>query len=346
MIVVGFTGAGTAYGIVTHPGDGEPNLIEWTDRPVDELVGRWGSNASCVVISHNCVVTTKHQGGGIGTGVEIGGVNYRVEKIWNHPGNTNPEDPAYGMVDLRIAQLGGADLDHYVEFYGELDEVDFAGCMVIGGRGVGRGEVLTSNGLTYGYAWEDMVGASNRSLRWCTNEIDSVQENVIASNTNGQVDNIHSYVVADFDDPGATEYEGAVAGYDSGGGWFIKTDSGWELVGLTWGVEHAESEEAWFRLKRNPSLPSPDRMYGLRMSSYAEWARDVLECVDREPPIGDFSGDCKVGVEDVAMFAGWWLEDGCSPENDNCMGRDLNGDERVDFADFAQFAKYFGSESE
>jgi hypothetical protein len=82
------------------------------------------------------------------------------------------------------------------------------------------------------------------------------------------------------------------------------------------------------------------------MSSYSEWAGDVLECVEKAPPIGDFSGDCRVGVEDVARFADWWLEEGCSEENDYCMGRDLNEDERVDFADFGEFARYFGVESE
>ena len=247
MIVVGFTGAGTAYGIVTHPGDGEPNLIEWTDRPVDELVGRWGNNASCVVISPNCVITTRHQGGGAGTGVEIGGVSYRVEKIWNHPGYTNPDDDAYGAVDLRIAKLADADLEHYAELYRQRDEDEFPGGIVIGGWGVGRGETLKSFGLTYGYAWQDDAVERNRHLRWCTNQIDFARDNIRTSNTKGQLDSNHSYVVADFDDPGTTEYEGALAGYDSGGGWFMRTEGEWELVGLNWGVEHAESRQTWFR---------------------------------------------------------------------------------------------------
>jgi len=45
-------------------------------------------------------------------------------------------------------------------------------------------------------------------------------------------------------------------------------------------------------------------------------------------PIGDLSGDCQVGLEDLGLFVGKWLDD-----SDNSA--DLNGDGKVDMADFA-----------
>ena len=62
MVMLSSLLSGTAPAIVLHPGECEPNLVEWTDRPHDDLIGRWGSNGSCVVVSPNCVVTTMHQG--------------------------------------------------------------------------------------------------------------------------------------------------------------------------------------------------------------------------------------------------------------------------------------------
>src|SRR3989304_9329776 len=87
-----------AQAIILHP-EGEPNLAAWTDRPDDDVVGRWGSNASCVAIARNCIVTTHHQGGGASTSVQIAGVTYSIAQIWNHP-----------TADLRLVRLFGANL--------------------------------------------------------------------------------------------------------------------------------------------------------------------------------------------------------------------------------------------
>jgi len=65
----------SALGIILHP-DGEPNLVTWIDRPSDDVVGRWGNIASCVAVSSNCVITTKHQAYNTSTFVEIGALLY------------------------------------------------------------------------------------------------------------------------------------------------------------------------------------------------------------------------------------------------------------------------------
>ncbi len=58
------------WGIVLHT-DNEPNLATWVDRPSTGVVGRWGTNASCVAIAPNYVITTRHQGISSGTTVEF-----------------------------------------------------------------------------------------------------------------------------------------------------------------------------------------------------------------------------------------------------------------------------------
>jgi hypothetical protein len=333
MIFAGFLVLGDACGIVLHPGDGEPNYVEWTDRPGDEVVCRWGINASCVVISRNCVITTRHQGGGVGVDVEVGGVTYEIERIWNHPGVTDFSDGSYSGVDLRIAQLADANFVDCAGLYSDYGEAEFEDDIVIGGFGVGRGKVLESepNDIVYGYEWEEDSAGGNRNLRWCTNRIDFTMDNIQTG------DQKHDFVVADFDGPFETVYEGVVAGYDSGGGWFAKVDGEWELVGLTRGVDHAGSRESWFMSKNDPTVADADRMDGLRMSSYAEWAGDVLEEVCRY-------GECGFDMGDAAEFAGHWLEEDCSELDNYCDGWDINRDGFVDFGDFGVIAGNFSIE--
>ncbi|MBE0537320.1 MAG: hypothetical protein IH624_16775 [Phycisphaerae bacterium] len=330
MVLAGCLISGSAFGIVLHPGKGEPEVENWIDRPADEVMGRWANNASCVAISPNCVITTRHQGGGIGTVVRIAGASYKVEAIWAHPGRVNPLDANYREVDLRIAKLGRANLRHYAALFTGTGEVYKGKCAVIGGYGVGRGSELTKYGITYGYAWD---GAdSNSHFRWCTNSIDAVREDVKSSDPrNGSLNN-HNLVIAAFDDPLTTPAEGAVAAYDSGGGWFVRVDDNWRLAGVTWGADRAQNMETLFRSSTSPTIASPDRMYALRISSYADWIGDVLASVCA-PGHSDLNGDCNVNMQDLARLAAHWLRRDCSGSNNFCFGADINGDGRVDAAD-------------
>jgi len=328
--------SGVAVAVVLHLGECEPNLVEWTDRPHDDVVGRWGNNASCVVVSPNCVVTTRHQGGGVGTIVHIAGLPYRVEEVWNHPDNTNPDDDDYGAVDLQIAKLVSARLKHYVPLHTGADEELSGADIVVGGYGLGRGASLRTFGMTYGYAWQDPSQYGNRHLRWCTNRIDHVYDNITVTNSNGRPDNNQDCIVAGFNDPCATMYEGAIALFDSGCGWFIKTDGQWRLAGLGWGVEHAESHQTWFRSPGDPNIRDPDEMYALRMNSYAGWVRSVLDAICSDPPRGDINGDCSVDLADAARLAADWLSRDCRPTNLFCGGSDINRDGCVDLADLAE----------
>ena len=119
-----FWSATPASAVVWHPA-GEPNLVTWTDRPADNVVGRWGSNASCIAVSSNCVITVRHAGGGTGTRVKIGGRSYTITQIWNH-----------STADLRLIKLAGANLANFVDVYEDTNEVGKS--IVMGAWGKGR----------------------------------------------------------------------------------------------------------------------------------------------------------------------------------------------------------------
>lgn len=335
---------GAAQAVILHPGECEPNLVEWTDRPHDDVVGRWGNNASCVAISPNCVVTTRHQGAGVGTAVHIGQSLYHVEQVWNYPDTTDPESSDYGAVDLRVAKLAAANLAHYVDLFTGEDTDLLDADIVIGGYGLGRGDQLKTSGITYGYAWQDASLCGNQCLRWCTNRIDAIWNNMIVPNNYSELDNNQDCVVADFDDPWATRYEGAVADYDSGCGWFIKTDEQWRLAGLAWGVEHAQDRQAWFRSQDDPNIPHPDEMYALGINSYAGWIHGILEtvCVASQP--ADIDKDCSINLVDLARLAAKWRRQGCLESNLFCDGSDINGDGDVDLEDLAEIAAGYPEE--
>ena len=293
-VVLLFYGAGPALGIVLHP-DGEPNLANWTDRPNPNVVGRWGSNASCVAVSSNCVITTRHQGGGINTPVEIGGNTYIVTEIWNH-----------STADLRVAKLYGANLTSFVGLYEYTNETNKE--IVMGGYGKGRGILLDS----YGYTWS---GSSNQTQRWGQNKVNGTGN---AEDIAGRISDV---IIADFNGPGVQPYEAAMAEWDSGGGWFIYDGNEWKVAGLSRGVTD-NSGESWF----NP----PDSLDAVRVSSYTAWILGTIP--DRLP--GDLTGDDRVDFADFAVLTQYWLDMGCASP-DWCAGADSEPDGDVDWADLA-----------
>ena len=52
-------------------------------------------------------------------------------------------------------------------------------------------------------------------------------------------------------------------------------------------------------------------------------------------PLGDLSGNCQVGIEDLEIFCSQWLDDG------NCSASDcanFNGDDQIDLGDFSELS--------
>ena len=198
-----------ARGIVLHPG-GEPNLAVWTDRPKDEVLGSWyipdtanpGEfifKASCVAVSSNAVVTTHHQGGGVGSRVWLADVEYTVEHIINEPNS----------VDLRLCRVKrtspGATYLQYVSLY-TLDNGDEKNKeIVIGGFGDTTGNPVSDG--NDGYYWTD----SDETHRWGTNKILNQNQDwegvVNIRNSNDIIIYTSDVIISEFDPCETTAYE-------------------------------------------------------------------------------------------------------------------------------------------
>jgi hypothetical protein len=240
--------------IVVHPAD-DPGLPP-NDRPPEGIVGRWGTNASAVAIGPNHILTTRHQGGGVGTTVVFGGVTYTVA-----------EEIPIGNADLRVARVTGAGpLNPFAGLYTGTNEIgQFA---LLGGYGQGRGANLADATGTYGYQWD---GTGNTTLRFGRNQIDSTD-----TTTPGDGDPYTSAViVADFDPREALttpSFEASLAEFDSGGGFFLFDGGVWKVAGINRGVEHL-GRSIYRANLGDPDVPGgrdgPDLMDAVRVSSYA-----------------------------------------------------------------------------
>jgi len=258
--------AGPAWGLVLHPGSETPPSV----RPDDAAIGRWSTNASCAAVGPNYIVTTCHQGGGVGTRVYFPDSadadalpdEYEVAEIFQH-----------NKADLRVVRLtpvgGTPDLSYYIQPYTGTNEIFHEA--VVGGYGVGRGSTLVNGAdIAYGYAW---AGSDNLTLRWGQNRIDGTGQ--------GNGSYVSAIMTAHFDGTATgLSAEAAIADFDSGGGWFIDVDSGpdvaWRLAGLSRAAEHAHDAESLFR---NPATgaPDPDYLDAVRIGSYADWILGILE---------------------------------------------------------------------
>ena len=326
--------ASPTWGLILHPA-GEPDA-SWTERPPDNVVGRWSYNASFVVIAPNWIITTQHQNTSPDT-VEINGAPYSCHYDSQWTGGPN------GNSDIRLIRLTtptgeNADLPHYAPPYQGTDE-STAAETVIGGYGRGRESILSKRGTVYGYTWGTGENYHNLELRWGTNRVDSV----------GTISNSYTsdVLIGDFDQLGqdeSTTYEGVAAEYDSGGGWFIKQGATWYVAGLTRGIEaHGTpwpaNGESWFRYNLQPSTYDPDYMDAVRVSSYANWVSERMAQPFCTPPLAaDINDDCRVDSIDLRLLAQGWLLKSCTAENGWCNNMDVTTDGSVNLVDFARMA--------
>lgn len=324
----------STFAIVFHP-DTEPNLVQWIDRPEPNIVGKWVQNplntngrGSCVAIAPRYVLTTTHQGGNkYNSTVKIGGITYNIAEIIAHPlVIPYPSYPDNDTVDLRLIKLENADLEDYIPINSSEEFIDAN--IVIAGFGLGRGCELGE--IVYGYGWKNRYDVNNTNIqRWATNRADEIWKNVIASDKY-----LLDLLIADFDgtdpnidDPNVTDYEGTVAEFDSGGGWFIKDSNQWKLAALTFGVDHGDISQSWFRSNSDPCSAEPDKLYGILISSYAQW---ILDNIAVE---ADFNNDYHVNFYDLAEFAQHWGRTDCKRNNSWCDGFDFDESGYIDFAD-------------
>ena len=275
---LGFAGllgltASSALAVVNHPID-DPTPVA---GPSGAVIGRWGANASAVAVAPNHILTTRHQGGGVGTTVVFNGVNYEVA-----------QEIIVGTADLRIARIttpgGGApaNLSAFVPVYSGSDAAPLA--FTLAGYGRGRGTTLTTAGGAYGYQWN---ADGNTNLRFGRNIIDGSDTD--AGVILGSVPVITDVLFADFDGPGrpsALTSEAILAEFDSGGGWFVENGPGnWQVAALSRAVDHVgdnadnpntpglpedpqPGNQALFASFQNAATDAPDYLDGVRLSSY------------------------------------------------------------------------------
>ena len=226
--------ASSASALVLHSGDAVAS------SPVDAVVGRWASNASVVAVSSTHIITTRHQGFGLGTIVKINGVDYVAAEITNEPTNAD-------LRVVRIETLGGdaAGLTDFVSIYAGTDEVSQT--HVLGGFGDGRGNDIIVGPDLVGYDWDGTQGTQ----RWGANVVTGSDDDVaIGSRTN-------DVLFATFEGPGdGIAGEATIADGDSGGGWFINDGGEWKVAALNQTVENIN--DALF----------DEKIYGVRLSSY------------------------------------------------------------------------------
>lgn len=240
--------------VVVHTGDDAG--VPAAERPPAAVVGRWGTNASAVAIGPNHILTTRHQGGGVGTAVVFGGTSYTVAEVI-----------PIGNADLRVARIiSPVSLTQWVGLYTGTNEVGQTA--VVGGYGQGRGSDLTDATGTYGYTWD---GSGNTTQRFGRNQIDAT-----GTATATAEDPYTSVVIeADFDPREqltSVPFEAALAEFDSGGGLFLLDGGVWKVAGINRGAEHLG--RSIFRANLGDvDIPGgrdgPDLVDAVRVSAYA-----------------------------------------------------------------------------
>jgi hypothetical protein len=211
------------------------------------------------------IITTRHQGGGVGTSVNFGLTDYSVYDVFINP-----------TADLRIVRVrdaGGqpAALADWAGFYTAADETTRTNhTAVIGGFGKSRGDTYTDY-----YTW---AGSDNLTQRWGQNKLVDSVNNLSAGSLFGE--SYKSNVLrACFDYYSKTgtwvPYESAIAEFDSGGGWFLPVGDQWKLVGLSAYVQ-VGGGKSYFR-GVNPPPNTGEMLSSIRVSSYANWIDAVFK---------------------------------------------------------------------
>ncbi len=260
------------WGIILHDDQQPPT----NERPPDGYVGKWNSNASCVAIDDDYVLTTDHQSDSASGNniVQIEGTNYYVAQIIDIAS------------DIRIARITDAagqnpNLTEFSTIYST--EPDNGTEFTIGGYGMVRGPNLPPTGQPYGYEW----AANPAGLNWGENETYYEPE--------------YSDLLLGFFDGPSNQYEAAPARFDSGGGWFIKDTGDWKVVAISYSVQPHEGNlyQTWF-LNPITYQPQPDYFLGWLLNSYKTTIENAM---DADVVISGYVFDFNEPMESVKVSA-------------------------------------------
>lgn len=254
--------ASQAFAVIRHPdtyetSDGDPTgPSQW--------YAKYNGNASGIAIGPHHILTTRHQGGGIGASINFpSGPNAGTYSVTSQTliGGAN--------TDLRIVSIAET-LTAYASLYtGPL----VGQTALIGGFGPQRTSPNYTNGVPnqlVGYGVENSPGNAH-TLLFGQNRIDSLD-------TSGSPWGTTPLLVADFDgpenvtpdfsgiSPAATakvDFEAALAEGDSGGGWFINVAGTWKLAGLSHGADLVRiNGSGVVGAYSNPANGSPAFLFG------------------------------------------------------------------------------------
>lgn len=302
--------------IVLHDPEDAPSQSE---RPDDNVLGRWSTSGSCVVIGREdwdttgYVLTTRHQGGSVGTPVWIGDEEYVVAAQYTT-----------GDVDLRFCRLdnipenggGKANLTDFVLLNENTDEKNKG--IVLGGYGKTKGAEGSDPAGSF-YYW---TGSSTEdNLHWGRNTIDDTEDDFQAGSR------VSDVLVDDFD--GKSTTDAAIAEWDSGGGWFYQDDGDWLVAGLS---AYAINGKSYF-----DATGEWDFNRAVRVSSYAT---GILSWMGEhyEPSIpGDANLDNDVDLDDLGILADNW-----NSTTATWYTGDFDFDSDVDLDDLGILADHWG----
>lgn len=239
--------ASAVRAVILYPGDsGVPS----GSRPPDTVIGSFAGLAGAVAISPDLAITTRHQGGGVGSVLIFGSTRYTVVAEYD-----------MGNADCRVCQLSveatgqDAHLSSYVPIYTATDEI--GKYYTLGGIG-GATASDTGTALT----WDGSYGTE----RWGDNRVATTDTNVSVAGFTSDVIESYFYPQAD---PRSTFHEAAIAAGDSGGGWFIQSNGQWYLAGLS----------AYTTQAGRTSYSPADETAAIRLSSYATGINAVIATV-------------------------------------------------------------------
>lgn len=263
-----------SFGIILYP-EKENNNIS-INNYFKKIVGRWGNNASCVVIHPEYIITTSHQGGDINTIVEINSISYSISQIFKNPN-----------FDITIAKLNNANFSNFAILRQNLEMsiIENGIEIYIAGFGRGRGDNYYQNEQFCGYYWKN---EGNTIFRLGTNKIHSKSINILAYYFNNSIDS------------NSSAYECSPALFDSGGGSLLYKDGFFYLVGIHYSVNTVGYS----------SFCDPKSIFFDHDASYYyEWVNNILPTLELFYP-SDFNKDGTVDIYDLCLFFENWLFEG------------------------------------
>lgn len=222
--------------------------------PQNSYVGVW-KDSTGVAIGSRWVVSAGHVGGGAGTTFIMDGVTYTAKAVY----------PAAPGTDLMLIELN----ETLPGWHVVADSISAGTRVDVCGFGLRAGDAIP-----LGYLWSNQKGET-----WGSNFIDYA---------NGT----HLSMRFDRPDQGGVPGECSAATFDSGGGMFVRTESGaLRLAGVITSVSGSAGSTAY-----------GTRTYAVNLTTQ----EGFIDAIIGDPCQGDADGDGVVGSADITLVLSLW----------------------------------------